>query len=105
METLIQQEHQRCTRSGQTFCLALLDIDRFKSVNEKHGYACGDAVLRALSQEALRHVRVSDMLSRWGGGSFLLMMSDTHAALARGGLERLHRSWRALRTCTRPARR
>jgi diguanylate cyclase (GGDEF)-like protein len=98
METLITQEHQRCTRSGQTFCLALLDIDRFKSVNERHGYACGDAVLRALSQEALRHVRVSDMLSRWSGGSFLLMMSDTHAALARGGLERLHRQLSALRT-------
>ena len=98
MQTLIAQEHQRCTRSGQTFCLALLDIDRFKAVNERHGYACGDAVLRALSQEALRHVRVSDRLSRWSGGSFLLMMCDTHATLARGGLERLHRRLAALRT-------
>jgi len=98
MESLITQEHQRCTRSGQTFCLALLDIDRFKAVNERHGYACGDAVLRALSQEALRHVRVSDRLSRWSGGSFLLMMCDTHGALARGGLERLLRRLSALRT-------
>lgn len=97
MRALMEQEHQRCTRSGQTFCLALLDIDRLKAVNAVHGYAGGDAVLRGLSQEALRHVRASDVLSRWGGGVFLLMMSDTHAALARGGLERLHVRLAALR--------
>jgi diguanylate cyclase (GGDEF)-like protein len=54
-------------------------------------------VLRALAQEALRHVRVSDMLARWGGGSLVLMMSDTRAALARGGLERLQQRLAALR--------
>ena len=97
MQTLVAQEHQRCTRSGQSFCLALIDIDRLKAVNEAHGYGCGDAVLRALSQEALRHVRVSDVLARWGGGVFLLLMSDTHAALARGGLERVHDRLSALR--------
>jgi len=89
MQTLVAQEHQRCSRSGQSFCLALLDIDRLKAVNEAHGYACGDALLQAVAQEALRHVRGSDVLARWRGGVFLLMMSDTHAALARGGLERV----------------
>ena len=83
MQALVAQEHQRCTRSGQSFCLALLDIDRLKSVNNAHGYACGDAVLQAVAQEALRHVRGSDVLARWGSGVFLLLMSDTHAALAR----------------------
>jgi diguanylate cyclase (GGDEF)-like protein len=97
MQAVMEQEHQRCVRSGQTFCLAMLDIDRFKPVNESHGYAVGDAVLRAVAQEALRHVRVSDMLSRWGGEEFLLMLSDTRAALARGGLERLHQRVGALR--------
>ncbi len=97
MQELMEQEHQRCVRSGQTFCLAVLDIDRFKPVNEAHGYAVGDAVLRAVSQEALRHVRVSDMLSRWAGEEFVLMLSDTRAALARGGLERLHDRVSALR--------
>lgn len=98
METLLAQEHQRCTRSGQTFCLALLDIDRFKPVNEAHGYAAGDAVLRALAGEAQRHVRASDMLARWGGGSFLLLMPDSRAALASAGVERLQQRLRALRT-------
>ena len=97
MQELMEQEHQRCIRSGQSFCLAMLDIDRFKPVNEAHGYTVGDAVLRAVAQEALRHVRLSDMLCRWGGEEFVLMMSDTRAALARGGLERLHQKVGALR--------
>ncbi len=97
MQELMEQEHQRCIRSGQSFCLAVLDIDRFKPVNEAHGYTVGDAVLRAVAQEALRHVRVSDTLSRWGGEEFVLMLSDTRAALARGGLERLHQKVGALR--------
>ena len=97
MEEVMAQEHQRCVRSGQTFCLAVLDIDHFKPVNEAHGYAVGDAVLRAIAQEAQRHVRLSDMLSRWGGDGFVLMLSDTRATLARGGLERLAQKVAALR--------
>ncbi|CAD5374988.1 Diguanylate cyclase [Rubrivivax sp. A210] len=97
MQVVMEQEHQRCVRSGQTFCIAVLDIDRFKPVNERHGYAVGDAVIRAVAQEALRHVRASDVLARWGGEEFVLLMSDTRAALARGGLERLHQRVGALR--------
>ena len=97
MQAVMAQEHQRCIRSGQTFCLAALDIDNFKPVNEAHGYAVGDAVLRAVAQEALRQVRVSDVLARWGGEEFLLLLSDTRAPLARGGLERLHQRVGALR--------
>lgn len=97
MLAVLEQEHQRCIRSGQSFCLALLDVDRFKPVNEAHGYAVGDAVLAALSQEAMRQVRLSDVLARWGGEEFLLLMSDTRSALARAGLERLQQRLAALR--------
>ena len=97
MQELLAQEHQRCIRSGQSFCLAVLDIDDFKPVNEAHGYAVGDQVMRAIAQEAQRHVRVSDMLSRWESDDFVLMLGDTRAALARGGLERLRHKVGALR--------
>lgn len=97
MQAVMEQEHQRCIRSGQTFCLAVLDIDDFKAVNEAHGYSVGDSILRAVAHEALRHVRVSDVLSRWGSDNFVLLMSDTRAALARGGLDRLQHKVGALR--------
>ncbi|MBL8342809.1 MAG: GGDEF domain-containing protein [Rubrivivax sp.] len=97
MQELIEHEHQRCTRSGQTFCLAKLDIDRLGAINDAHGYAVGDAVLRAVAQEALQHVRSSDVLARWGGEEFMLMLPDTRAALVRGGIERLQQRVAALR--------
>ncbi len=97
MLSLMEQEHQRCIRSGQTFCLAVLDIDNFKPINEAHGYAVGDAVLRAVADEAQRQVRAADVLSRWAEDDFVLMLSDSRATLARGGLERLHERISALR--------
>jgi len=97
MVVLMDQELQRCVRSGQTFCLAALDIDRFKPINEEHGYAVGDAVLRAVAQELQRQVRLCDVLARWGGDDLVLMMGDSRAALARGGLERLLQHVAALR--------
>ncbi len=97
MTVLMDQELQRCVRSGQTFCLAALDIDRFKPVNEEHGYTVGDAVLRAVAQEVQRQVRLCDVLARWGGDDLVLMMGDSRAALARGGLERLMQRVAALR--------
>ena len=97
MQELIEHEHQRCTRSGQSFCLAKLDIDRFGAINDAHGYAVGDAVLRAVAQETMQQVRASDVLARWGGEEFMLMLPDTRAALVRVGLERLQQRVAALR--------
>lgn len=97
MLSLMEQEHQRCIRSGQTFCLAVLDIDNFKPINEAHGYGVGDAVLRAVADEAQRQVRAADVLSRWAEDDFVLMLSDSRVALARGGMERLHERVSALR--------
>ena len=103
MQELIEQEHQRCVRSGQTFCIAVLDIDDLHVVNAEHGRTTGDAVLRAVANEAARQVRVSDALARQGGDEFVLLMSDTRAALARAGLERLHGRLGALRILQGPA--
>lgn len=89
MRELMEQEHQRCIRSGRTFCLAVLDIDRFKTINETHGRGVGDAVLRSVAHEAMRRVRVSDAFARWGGDRFVLLLADSRSPLARGGVERV----------------
>lgn len=89
MRELMEQEHQRCIRSGRTFCMAVLDIDQFKTLNESRGRTIGDAVLRSVAHEAMRRVRVSDAFARWGGDRFVLLLSDARGALAKGGVERV----------------
>jgi diguanylate cyclase (GGDEF)-like protein len=76
-------------RSGRGFCLALVDIDHFKRINDLHGHAVGDEALRRFSREAQSALRVSDVMARWGGEEFVLLLPDTRAPLAKAGLERL----------------
>jgi diguanylate cyclase len=97
MQNLLQLEHQRCMRSGHPFCIAMLDLDHFKRVNDTHGHAAGDAVLRAFADEARAAIRGSDTIARWGGEEFLLLMTDTRASLGRQGVERLRERIQALR--------
>lgn len=87
LQELMDQEHQRCIRSGQTFCVAVFAIDGFEARAPQAGGA--DALVRDVAQDAQRSVRLADVLGRWDGGRFVLLMSDTRAALARGGVERL----------------
>lgn len=89
MLELLELEHSRSIRSGRTFCLALIDLDHFGGVNERHGHAAGDQLLRAFADEARTAIRASDLLARWSGEAFALLMPDTHASLARLGVDRL----------------
>jgi diguanylate cyclase (GGDEF)-like protein len=67
---------QQSARAGQV-CIALLDIDYFKSVNDRYGHAVGDTVLRLFADTARKELRGNDVLARWGGEEFLLMLPDT----------------------------
>jgi diguanylate cyclase (GGDEF)-like protein len=69
--------------------IALLDIDFFKTVNDRFGHAHGDAVLRAFASAAQEALRGSDMLARWGGEEFLLMLPGTDLAEAQRVLARM----------------
>ena len=89
MMEMLAQEHARCARSGQSFCIALLDIDHFKRVNDAHGHAVGDEVLKVFAGIGSAELRDADLLARWGGEEFLVLMPDTPLALARLALERL----------------
>lgn len=89
MQTLLEQETLRCQRNGRCYCIALLDIDHFKTINDAHGHAAGDAVLREFAAAAQAATRGSDVLARWGGEEFVLMLIDTRMPPAMAGLERL----------------
>jgi diguanylate cyclase (GGDEF)-like protein/PAS domain S-box-containing protein len=83
----IEAEMARVRREGKPLCLAVLDIDLFKDVNDRFGHAAGDRVLVRLAH-LLRHlVRASDVVCRFGGEEFVVAMpgATLQAALARAG--------------------
>jgi diguanylate cyclase (GGDEF)-like protein len=88
MNEVLEAEERRQGARGAT-CIALLDIDFFKQVNDHFGHAGGDAVLRAFAGAARAGLRGSDVLARWGGEEFLLMLPDTGLAEAKGVLQRI----------------
>ena len=89
MTELLTVERERCERSGRPLVLALLDLDLFKRVNDQHGHAVGDAVLCAFAQGVEKNLRSTDVLARWGGEEFLLLLPETDAGGAELLLERL----------------
>ncbi len=89
MQELLENERMRLERSEQDWCVALIDLDHFKSVNDAHGHAIGDEVLRALSRHAHTLIRRTDVLARWGGEEFVLLLPNTPLAQAVISLERL----------------
>lgn len=89
MLEVLNQHQKRLDRSGHhQFHLALLDIDHFKRINDTHGHTVGDEVLQRFAQVIEGALRDTDILARWGGEEFLLLINDTHADLAKVALER-----------------
>ncbi len=72
----VQQAVRRAGRTGMTLSLLSLDIDRFKLVNDTHGHAAGDAVLRAFGQRLCASVRETDLVARLGGDEFAILLED-----------------------------
>ena len=94
MTTLLDDEVRRQRRSGRPMAIAMLDIDWFKRVNDSHGHAVGDAVLRQMTRSATEVLRTTDVLARWGGEEFLLLMPETTLAQAIEVAERVRRQVR-----------
>jgi diguanylate cyclase (GGDEF)-like protein len=84
MNEAIEAELLRYARYGHGFSVILIDIDHFKAVNDRHGHHTGDEVLRALALHAKEALRDVDMLGRWGGEEFLLILPETGPAQALG---------------------
>lgn len=85
--TIAAAQHER---SGAPLSLALLDIDLFKTINDRFGHAVGDKVLQRFAAVAGETLRAGDLLCRWGGEEFLVLFPDTPVEQAQVALERLH---------------
>lgn len=76
---LLSQEQARAQRSGQPFSVILADLDKFKVVNDTWGHEAGDDVLRQAAARLKSALRQQDILCRWGGEEFLILLPETDA--------------------------
>lgn len=89
MESLDRQlAHAR--RTGRPFCVLMMDLDNFKRVNDTYGHLGGDAVLRELARRLRQVVRTSDIVGRYGGEEFLVILPETTKAEAQAVAQRIH---------------
>jgi diguanylate cyclase (GGDEF)-like protein len=88
-EQELQRWAEHCQRSGEPLSVLMIDIDRFKSVNDRLGHAAGDAVLQEVAARLLGALRQSDLLARWGGEEFLAILPGTSGPAASELSERL----------------
>jgi two-component system cell cycle response regulator len=80
---------ERANRDGVVSAVCLFDIDHFKRVNDTHGHAAGDGVLREIAARAINSVRSADLVARFGGEEFAVVMPETDLAAAAAAAERL----------------
>jgi len=69
--------HRALVSKGAVFGVLMIDVDRFKAVNDTHGHGVGDRVLKMVSRTLVSSVREKDLVVRWGGEEFLLLVSST----------------------------
>jgi diguanylate cyclase (GGDEF)-like protein len=93
MHEMLEHYKRRHLECGETFSLALIDLDHFKRINDSHGHAVGDEVLKAFARQAGDTLRHIDLIARWGGEEFLVLCPQTTPDQALIGLERLRRAF------------
>ncbi|WMD18739.1 biofilm regulation diguanylate cyclase SiaD [Achromobacter seleniivolatilans] len=86
---MIKQEVQRASRSGESFVVAMLDVDHFKAVNDQHGHETGDRALVELAGALVQSLREYDLCGRWGGEEFLVLLPNTQPDAAQHVMDRL----------------
>jgi len=79
-DAVLESEFQRSLRFGQPFSVILVDIDKFKQVNDIHGHQVGDQVLIAMARTLQSHTRATDVIGRWGGEEFIVVCPHTEQA-------------------------
>lgn len=97
MEESLRREILAAQRRGSPLSVVMIDIDHFKSFNDRYGHAAGDLMLRAVATYVQQHIRASDIACRYGGEELLLIMPDSTLDDTRRRVEGLAREVRRLR--------
>jgi len=92
----LRAEAARFSRSGGVFSVLMMDVDELKRVNDRHGHAAGDAVLRAVADAVRGAVRESDTMARYGGEEIAVLLPDTGIEGAAAAAEKLRAAVAAL---------
>lgn len=85
----LEEELQRARRYKSHFCVALIDLDHFKRINDTYGHAAGDEILRKYSNDILSILRRSDMVARYGGEEFAIIFPSESLEEAQQALEKV----------------
>ena len=89
LHELLQREWAEALRAKKQVTLVICDIDHFKSINDTRGHAGGDDVLRGVAKKLLDTLRGEDIVGRWGGEEFLLVLTDCQQGKVDATLERI----------------
>jgi diguanylate cyclase (GGDEF)-like protein len=89
MERLAEEHARLLRQTDRPYTLLAIDLDHFKTVNDQHGHAIGDAVLRHVAERIQNCLRQTDAAGRLGGEEFIVLLPDTDLAAARPLAERL----------------
>lgn len=85
----LERELARCQRTGRELAALMIDIDKFKQINDRHGHVVGDQVLQHLAGLLQDNVREVDVVARYGGDEFFVLMPDIDATGAQRACQRL----------------
>ena len=90
-EELLAREVSRARRNKSMLTMVLIDLDHFNQVNSRYGHAAGDRVLKSLARMLQQRLRTSDLVGRYGGEEFLVLMPDTDGQSALGVIDTLRK--------------
>lgn len=96
LQQQLEIETARALRQHQVLSLAMIDIDHFKEVNDRHGHQTGDRILKNLARFLRQRLRASDVIGRYGGEEFAVILADTTGEIAEEVINSLRRDFAAI---------